>query len=355
MRLLFASSFPYWPDSTSGRETSAHALTLRLRAGGIEAAVFAGVPKRAPAEAPRPFIVRDETLGYPVYRVKEPLLAYNEVLAEWRPDIAILPFHEPVMPLVALGIVAGVKAMVHVTSVDPGSVAMNLIQRPEILLTTCSPFAARRIEVLQGFAPPVSLPLVEPELFRVGQTGDAATGDAVVMVNPTLMKGVEIFFRLAEARPERRFIAIESWDINDRWRLILSNRARAVGNVELWPTATDMRPAYRAARLVLMPSVHEEIYGRVVAEAQLSGIPALTSDRGELPAVVGGGGLTVPVDAGIETWLAALDRILDPAAYAAFSAAARTEAGRIERQPEAIVADFVALLETFLAGKNTTS
>jgi glycosyltransferase involved in cell wall biosynthesis len=168
------------------------------------------------------------------------------------------------------------------------------------------------------------------------------------------MKGVEIFFRLAEARPHRRFIAIESWDINDRWRLILSNRARACGNVELWSTAVDMRPAYRQARLVLMPSVHEETYGRVVAEAQLSGIPALTSDRGALPAVVGGGGLTVPVDAEIEAWLAALDRILDPAAYGAFSAAARREAERPERGPQAIVADFVALLEAFQAGTNTT-
>jgi glycosyltransferase involved in cell wall biosynthesis len=115
-----------------------------------------------------------------------------------------------------------------------------------------------------------------------------------------------------------------------------------------------MRPAYRAARLVLMPSIHEETYGRVVAEAQLSGIPALASDRGELPAVVGEGGLTVPVDAEIGTWLRALDRILDPAAYGAFSAAARRKAERPERRPEVIVAHFIALLEAFHTGRNTT-
>ena len=348
MRLLFASTFPYWPDSTSGRETSAHALTLRLQARGIPVAVFAGTAKAAGAA--RHFIRRDDTLGYPVYRVGELLLAYNDVLAEWRPDIALLPFHQPVMPLVALGVAAGVKALLHVTTVDATSAAMNFFQRPEIMLTTCSSFAARRLNVLQGFTPPVSLPLVEPDLFRV-----EPAGDAVIMVNPTLMKGLEIFFRLAEARPNVRFIAIESWDIDDDWRLILSNRARALGNVELWPAATDMRPAYAQARLVLMPSVHEETYGRVVAEAQLSGIPALTSDRGELPALAGGGGAAVPVDAVIEAWLAALDRILEPAAYAGFSAAARRESERLERRPEAIVADFIALLETYLAGEYTTS
>jgi len=62
LRLLFASPFPYWPDATNGRETSAHALTLRLQARGIAVAVFAGTVKTAPGESPPPFLTRDETL-----------------------------------------------------------------------------------------------------------------------------------------------------------------------------------------------------------------------------------------------------------------------------------------------------
>ena len=80
MRLLFASTFPYWPDNTNGRETSAHALTLRLQAQGIPVAVFAGTPKPERGQDPRPFITRDETLGYPVFRAKEPLLALAQDL-----------------------------------------------------------------------------------------------------------------------------------------------------------------------------------------------------------------------------------------------------------------------------------
>jgi hypothetical protein len=347
MRLLFASPFPYLPDNTSGRETSTHALALRLRDRGIAVAVFAGLPEAAKGEA-APQHVRDEMLGYPVYRAREPLLSYGRVLDDWRPEIAILPFAEPAMALVALGIGAGVKAMLHVTNVDPRHAGLNLIAHPDILLTACSPFTARRLDALHGAQVPVSLPLVEPDAYRV-----APSGDAVLMVNPTLLKGVEIFFRLAEARPAIPFIAVESWDIDDQWRLILANRARALGNVALWPSTTDMRSAYARARLVLMPSIHEETYGRIAAEAQVSGIPALVSDRGALPETVGAGGLTVPIDAGIGAWIAALDRIWDPAGHGSFAAAARAEAKRPERQPEAIVGDLLAVLEAFVNGPNT--
>src|SRR5262249_37756484 len=162
---------------------------------------------------------------------------------------------------------------------------------------------------------------------------------------------VEIFFRLAEARPQIPFVAVESWDLVDEWRLVLANRARALGNVELQQPTEDMRRVYARTRLGLMPSVPEEAYGPVVAGALVSGIPALASDRGALPAVLGAGGLTVPVDSTIEDWLVALDRVLDPAAHGAFSAAARREAERPERRPEAIVADFIAVLEAFQAGR----
>jgi glycosyltransferase involved in cell wall biosynthesis len=341
MRLFFASPFPYLPDNTSGRETSTHALALRLQERGVAVAVFAEEPKeKRHASA----LVRDEALGYPVYRAAEPLLGFGPALDDWRPDLAILPFAEPAMALVALALGAGVKAVLHVTNVDPRHLGLDLIARPEILLTACSPFTARRLHALHGEAVPVSLPLVEPEAYRVN-----AAGDAVVMVNPTLLKGVEIFFRLAEARPDIPFIAVESWDISADWRLVLANRARALGNVALWPSSTDMRGAYARARLVLMPSIHEETYGRIVAEAQLSGIPALASDRGALPDTVGAGGLIVPIDAGIQSWIAALDRLWDPVAYSAFSAAASREAERPERRPEIIVDGLIALLEAFRA------
>jgi glycosyltransferase involved in cell wall biosynthesis len=58
---------------------------------------------------------------------------------------------------------------------------------------------------------------------------------------------------------------------------------------------------FALTRLLLVPSVWEEPFGRVAAEAMINGIPPLVSNRGSLPHVVagdassGGGGRVLPV------------------------------------------------------------
>jgi glycosyltransferase involved in cell wall biosynthesis len=333
MRLLFGNPHPYLPDSTSGRDVGIHEQALRWCAGGIAVAVFCA---RAGIGAG---FQRDETLGYPVYRAGNPAEAFAAVVADWQPEVALYPFAPPSFPLLDLGLRAGVKAALHVANVE--SVAAS--PRPEIALITVSDFAARRIETLLGLRPPAVPPLIEPARYRVAQPGDA-----VLLVNPSLRKGVELFFRMAEARPDIPFLAVESWTVHDAWRTVLMNRARALNNVELWPPVEDMREAYARARLILMPSIHEETFGRVVAEAQISGIPALVSDRGALPETLGGGGLAVPLDAGIDVWLAALDRLwLDRAFYDRCAAAARAESTAEARDPARISARLLDILRRF--------
>jgi glycosyltransferase involved in cell wall biosynthesis len=109
-----------------------------------------------------------------------------------------------------------------------------------------------------------------------------------------------------------------------------------------------MREAYAKARLVLMPSTHEETFGRVVAEAQVSGIPALTSDRGALPETLGGGGLSAPLDSGFEAWHAAFNRLWDDRAfYDRSAAAALAESTAEDRAPDRIAERFLDFLRRF--------
>jgi glycosyltransferase involved in cell wall biosynthesis len=336
MRILFASPHAYLPDSTSGREISTHEQALRWHGGGIDVAVFAARPGLAA-------LARDEALGYPVYRAARPIASLNAVLADWKPDVAIYPFDPQGLPLAVAGLQAGVKAALHVTNIDASGIGATPLAQAETIFITVSEFAARRIETLLGIRPPVVPPLIDGARYRVSKPGDA-----VLLVNPSLRKGVELFFRLAEARPDIPFLAVESWTIHDTWRTVLMNRARALNNVELWQPVEDMREAYARARLLLMPSIYEETFGRVVAEAQVSGIPALVSDRGALPETLGGGGLAVPLDAGLDTWLQALDRLWgDPAFYGQCAAAALAESTAEDRAPERVSARFLDLLHRF--------
>jgi glycosyltransferase involved in cell wall biosynthesis len=335
MRVLFANPHPYLPDSTSGREISIDSLARRWRAGGVDVAVFC---ERAGAA-----FARDDALGYPIYRAAKPVADFAAVLAAFQPTVAIYPFGPLSLPMAALGFAAGVKAALHVTNVAAADLGASPLVRPDLMLIANSDFTARRIETLLGVSPPVMPPLIELERYRVEQTGDS-----VLLVNPSLRKGVELFFRLAAARPDVPFLAVESWTVHATWRTVLMNRARSLGNVALWPPVEDMREAYARTRLVLMPSIHEETFGRVVAEAQLSGIPALVSDRGALPETLGAGGLSVPLDAGFDAWLAAFDRLWDDRdLYERSRAAARAESTSPDRAPDRIAARFLDLLRRF--------
>jgi glycosyltransferase involved in cell wall biosynthesis len=100
---------------------------------------------------------------------------------------------------------------------------------------------------------------------------------------------------------------------------------------------------FALTRLLVVPSVWEEPFGRVAAEAMINAIPALVSNRGSLPQVVGGdfsedgGGRVLPVpewmtfkttrlptEREIEPWYEAVCSLWDdPALYQAVAARAR--------------------------------
>jgi glycosyltransferase involved in cell wall biosynthesis len=69
-----------------------------------------------------------------------------------------------------------------------------------------------------------------------------------------------------------------------------------------------MREAYEESKLVVVPSRVEESFGRVPAEAMVSGIPCIVSDRGGLPEVVGDTGEIVEEIDTIGCWLEAIER-----------------------------------------------
>ena len=67
-----------------------------------------------------------------------------------------------------------------------------------------------------------------------------------------------------------------------------------------------MAREYAQARLLLVPSVWEEAWGRVVTEAQVSGIPVLAAAIGGLPDPSAPGGILVPPGSGVDVWNAHL-------------------------------------------------
>jgi glycosyltransferase involved in cell wall biosynthesis len=102
------------------------------------------------------------------------------------------------------------------------------------------------------------------------------------------------------------------------------------------------------ARAIVVPSVWDEPFGRVAAEAFAVGRPVITTGRGALGEVVGGGGWVTGTDP------EALAAALDEAASADDLVDARGAAGRARHQalftPEATIARLLEIYDLALAG-----
>ncbi|MCS2608329.1 glycosyltransferase [Halomonas dongshanensis] len=121
----------------------------------------------------------------------------------------------------------------------------------------------------------------------------------VLFVNPSWQKGVSIFVQLAEKlERERPDIELEVVEARADWSAVLRETTQRMGqqrrslkNVTVTGNTSDMRGPYSRARVLVAPSLWWESSGRVLAEAMLNGIPALITNRGGMPEMVGDAGI----------------------------------------------------------------
>ena len=98
------------------------------------------------------------------------------------------------------------------------------------------------------------------------------------MVNPCLVKGIDIFNALADAFPELSFAAVPTWGATDNDLAELRRRP----NVTLLPPADHIEDILKHTRVMLVPSVWAEARSRIVLEAMACGVPVIASDVGGL-------------------------------------------------------------------------
>jgi glycosyltransferase involved in cell wall biosynthesis len=107
-----------------------------------------------------------------------------------------------------------------------------------------------------------------------------------------------------------------------------------------------------------MPSLFEESFGLVAAEAMINGIPVLASNRGALPETVGAGGFVfdiparytpftrdVPTAEEVEPWVQTIIRLWDDEAF--YDDARQKALAHAERwRPERVVAIYQEFFES---------
>jgi glycosyltransferase involved in cell wall biosynthesis len=351
MRVLFVSNYAHLPDITGGLQTPTHDLCLAIKAIGGDAAVLCGrlaVDKTSP-ELPAS---GDESLGYLVLRADAPELALPMAAAAWGADAIVVQSGTALAPMVLASLSSGRPTAVYLHNVETHQLAGHLAPHPSLLYLANSDFTAQRWHTLYGIDCTVIPPVIAQEPYLAAQTGDK-----VLFVNPIPIKGVEMLFSLAAACPELPFLVMESWNIDPHWRAYCLDRAAQLGNIEWHGPTRDMREVFARSRLLLMPSVWEESFGRTVVEAQLNGLPVLASNRGALPQLVGHGGYVLAPEAPIDDWAHALRQLYDPVISAVQRDAAQRQAMLHVASTPIIAGNLLSLLalhasQTTLAAEN---
>lgn len=174
-----------------------------------------------------------------------------------------------------------------------------------------SEFTAAKIEELFGIESTVIYPPIKLENYKVKYNENGY----ITMVNPrTEYKGPDIFLNIADELPEEDFLLVGPISSDT-----IEKRAGDLSNVTHWEWCEDMREAYRDSKLVVVPSRWEEPFGRVPAEAMVSGIPCVVSNRGGLPDVVGETGEIIENIDSTQEWILGIQNALkshDPTAQA---------------------------------------
>lgn len=126
---------------------------------------------------------------------------------------------------------------------------------------------------------------------------NAQPPEYVTFINPSSEKGVTLFLRIvqlaAQTFPEAKFLVVESRsklsDAEQRTGIDLSNYP----NLTRVGLQRDMGAVFAATKVLLAPSLWHDSGPRVSVEALSMGIPAVVSNRGGLPELVGDAGIVI--------------------------------------------------------------
>jgi glycosyltransferase involved in cell wall biosynthesis len=208
---------------------------------------------------------------------------------------------------------------------------------------TCSQFLTDLYREKVGM---VSTPL-EPPIDWSTVVAPTESRAFVTFVNPSPHKGLLLFARLADMlgsrRPDIPILVVQSGQSGGSLMSIPGIDFSKYPQIMAAPAVPTPSDYFALTRLLVVPSIWEEPFGRVAAEAMINAIPPIVSNRGSLPHVVGGdassggGGRVLPVpegmtptgrqlprEADVEPWFDAVCALWDDAAlYQTVSTRAR--------------------------------
>jgi glycosyltransferase involved in cell wall biosynthesis len=199
---------------------------------------------------------------------------------------------------------------------------------------TCSQFLT---DVYRREVGLISTP-IEPPIDWASVVAPEEARAFVTFVHPAPHKGLLLFARLADMlgsrRPDIPVLVVQSGHSGGALNGIPGIDFSRYPQIMAAPAVPKPADYFALTRVLLVPSVWPEPFGRVAAEAMINGIPPLVANRGALPDVIGGdaaaggGGRVLPMpewmtiestrvpdEAEVMPWFEAVCRLWDDSAH----------------------------------------
>ncbi|MBI1247504.1 glycosyltransferase [bacterium] len=255
-----------------------HFRLLLSRIGGIDCGVW--LPQDEQADP-------SEIIG------KAWLSSYKEILNSWNPDI-VLTYGGFWMTrsMMKLAKQAGAKTMFLLCNYAYGDA--TLFKDVDVTIVR-SDFHAEWCRRNLGVDGKPLYSLIPPSRYLCDRNSPRRY---VTFINPQQHKGAYVFAKIAEVlgrrRPDIPLLVVEGRGTAE-W-LQRTGVDLSSANLFRMKNTPDPRDYLKETRIMLVPSVWQESFGRVAAEAMMNGIPVVGSDRGSLPEVIGecGFALSIP-------------------------------------------------------------
>jgi glycosyltransferase involved in cell wall biosynthesis len=163
--------------------------------------------------------------------------------------------------------------------------------------------------------------------------------DYITLINPSPIKGVKVFIEITEKLKDRAFLCVGRMPPLFEYR----KRLLRLPNLRYVEWEPDMNRVYSQTRVLLVPSIWPEPFGRVCVEAMARGIPCIVSRRGGLPEAVGEAGVILDDPLHVDTWVDAILTLDNDKEYRERSERAREQATRFDLKQQC--AKFKRILE----------
>lgn len=283
---------------------------LLFRSRGVDVAVW--TPDRRDAEP-------NATVGAAW------LGTFNELAETWRPDVVVTyGGFWMTQPMLRTARRFGATTVFYLCNF--GYTDRSLFDDVDVTVVL-SQYQADWYSERLGITTAVVPPLMPRERCMTERT---AGPGYVTFVNPQPHKGSFVFAKivaeLSRIRPDIRFVVVESRA--SAHSLSATGAQWSATSVFQMSNTADPRDYLKETNVMLVPSVWQESFGRVAAEALMNGIPVVASTRGALPEVIGDAGVLIdlpswltvqsqrlPEPAEVAEWIVAIEQLYDDPAF----------------------------------------